>query len=77
MRRMIFVFVVLAIMAAMMVIIGAGSAFAYKNPDSSGKPGFSKNGTEFANCNDNVGKQGAKLGGDVTLAPTNCDHFHH
>jgi hypothetical protein len=77
MRRVILVLAAAAIMVAMLAIYGAGSAFAYKNPGSSGKPGFSKHGTEFANCNDNVGKQGAKLGGDVTSAPTNCDHFHH
>ena len=75
MRRVILVLTAVAVMAAMM-IIGAGSAFAYKNPESNGKPGYSKNAEEFANCQDNVGKQGAKVGG-VLLAPTNCDHFHH
>jgi hypothetical protein len=63
-------------MAAMLAIYGAGSAFAYKNGDSNGRPGFSKHGNEFANCQDNVGKQGTKVGGAL-LAPTNCDHFRN
>jgi hypothetical protein len=77
MRRVILVLTAAAVMAAMMMVMGAGSAFAYKNPDSEGKPGFSKHGNEVARCNDNVGKQGAKAGGDVTKAPTNCDHFRN
>ncbi len=76
MRRVILVLTAAAIMAAMLAIYGAGSAFAYKSPESNGKTGFSKNANEFANCQDNVGKQGTKTG-DVTLAPTNCDHFRH
>ncbi len=71
MRRVILVLAAAAIMAAMLAIYGAGSAFAYKNPDSNGKPGYSKHANEFARCQDNVGKQGG------LLAKTNCDHFHH
>jgi hypothetical protein len=82
MKRMIIVLTVAALMAVMLVV-GAGSAFAVAYNEVSGGPSQAEINDEAGeNCEENVMKQTeedvAAGGGpkqDID-APTNCDHFY-
>jgi hypothetical protein len=81
MKRIITVLTIAALMAVMMVA-GAGYAFAYANPDNQGNASNAP-GQENAieNCVQNIEKQtenDVSAGGgpkEDVPAPTNCDKF--
>ena len=83
MKRILTVLTV-AVLMAVMLVAGAGYAFAYANFDNNGNAANAP-GQQNAqdNCSDTIGKQSDKdvsAGGgpkEGVPAPTNCDKFYN